>query len=113
MSTPTPPWVLHMRQAADASALIGGLPPANALLRAAGPSLRLLQCHFTGTDWLERSAVPAGVHVCNATGQEVAIAEWVLGAMLRRVDGIKENDATMRARCAEAAADGTDLGFAP
>jgi len=38
------------RQAAAATALVGGLPPANALLRQSGPSLRLLQVHFTGTD---------------------------------------------------------------
>ena len=98
---------------ATAMALVGGLAQANALLRLAGPDLKLMQCHFTGTDWLERSAVPAGCFVCNATGQEVAIAEWVIGAMLRRLDRITELDAAMRTRCAAAAADGSDLGFAP
>lgn len=101
------------RQAAKATALIGGLPPANDLLRASGPALKLLQCHFTGTDWLERHAVPAGVHCCNSTGQEVAIAEWVLGAMLHRLDRITENDRAMRASCLAAASDAADLGFAP
>lgn len=76
------------RQAAAATALVGGLLPANEMMRSAGPSLRLLQVHFTGTDWLEKGAVPAGVAVCNATGMEVPIAEWVLGAIIRHVDGI-------------------------
>eukprot|EP00966_Prymnesium_polylepis_P027850 643584-Prymnesium_polylepis.1 len=39
--------------------LVGGLPPANALLESSGPALRLLQCHFTGTDWLSPAARPA------------------------------------------------------
>ena len=104
---------VRTQQAAGATALVGGLPPANALLRATGAEFRLLHCHFTGTDWLERDAVPPRAVVCNSTGMEFAIAEWVVGAMLRRLDGIDREDAAMRRRCAAAAAAGDDLGFAP
>ena len=104
---------VRAEQAAAATAMIGGLAAANAMLCDSGPPLKLLQCHFTGTDWLDRAAVPVGVPICNATGQEVAIAEWVLGAMLRRVDRIDEEDAAMRTACAAAAAARADLGFAP
>ena len=69
------------------------------MLRRSGPALRLLQVHFTGTDWLARSAVPEGVAVCNATGMEVPIAEWVLGAMLRHVDRVAAEDKAMRMAC--------------
>ncbi|KAL1518970.1 hypothetical protein AB1Y20_003240 [Prymnesium parvum] len=99
--------------ARHATALVGGLALANAMLREAGPQLKLLQCHFTGTDWLDKQAVPSGVVVCNATGQEVAIAEWVVGAILRHVTRAADEDAAMRTRCAAASAAAADLGFAP
>ena len=73
-------WV---KQASAATVLVGGLEPANAVLRGVGPNLRLLQCHFTGVDWLDRSALPPHVALCNAVGMETPIAEWVLSAMLQ------------------------------
>lgn len=100
-------------QLQGATALVGGLAAANDHLRASGPNLRLLNCHFTGVDWLDKSAVPQGVPVCNATGFEVPIAEWVIGTMLRQIDRINEEDASMRASLMAAAASGSDMGFAP
>jgi len=101
------------KQASEATCLVGGLALANTMLRESGPNLRLLQVHFAGTDWLDSTAVPAGVQVCNATGMEIAIAEWVLGAMLKSIDRIGEEDAKMRESCMAAAENGADLGFAP
>ena len=104
------------RQVSEATALVGGLKLANTLLQQSGPSLRLLQCHFTGTDWLDTAAVPPTVTVCNATGQEKAIAEWVLAAMLYKTVRIHAIDGAMRSQCARATAEaGTplNLGFAP
>ena len=104
---------VRAQQAANASAMVGGLPPANEFLRSSGPNLKLFNCHFTGTDWLDKSVVPHGLPVCNSTGMEVPIAEWCIAAMLRHVVQQSEHDAKMRADLKAAAASGADLGFAP
>ena len=100
-------------QARTASVLVGGLEKANQLMRLSGPALRLMQCHFAGIDWLDSAARPAHVPVCNASGMEFAIAEWVLAAMLQLTVRLHDIDRDMRKRCVEAAAHGTDGGFAP
>lgn len=52
----------------------GGLPPA--------PKLKLYQIPFTGFDWLGPADVPEGCTVCNAYEHEIAIAEYVMAALL-------------------------------
>ena len=46
------------------------------------PQVRLVQSVATGIEWIEQSALPPGVPICNAYGHETAIAEYVLMAML-------------------------------
>ena len=106
---------LLKQHAREATVLVGGLGLANKLLCAADPNrLKLLQCHFTGTDWLDTSVIPPGVKVASCAGaMDTAIAEWVVGAMLRHILNLGEEDAAMRTRCAEALAAGKDDGFAP
>jgi phosphoglycerate dehydrogenase-like enzyme len=101
------------QQARTATALIGGLQPANELLRQSGPNLRLMQCHFTGTDWLAASALPKQVVLCNAGCMETPIAEWVSAAMLHFVVQLPKYDLDMRTRMADAARTQSDTGFAP
>lgn len=101
--------------ARESTALVGGLAMANTLLRSSDPArLKLLQCHFTGTDWLDKSAIPKGVHVCSCAGaMDAPIAEWVIGVILRVGLHLDVEDAAMRKRCADALAAGNDDGFAP
>ncbi len=51
-----------------------GLPPA--------PKLKLLQVPASGLDAIDRAALPEGCALCNAYEHDVAIGEYVLGAML-------------------------------
>jgi phosphoglycerate dehydrogenase-like enzyme len=44
--------------------------------------LRLLQCCASGTDKIDRSALPAGTVLCNTYHHETSIAEHVLMVML-------------------------------
>jgi phosphoglycerate dehydrogenase-like enzyme len=46
------------------------------------PKVRLVQSVATGVDLFDRTALPAGVTVCNAFGHETAIAEYVVMTML-------------------------------
>jgi phosphoglycerate dehydrogenase-like enzyme len=46
------------------------------------PRLKLLQAPVAGTDMIDRTALPAGVTVCNAYGHEIAMAEYAIMAML-------------------------------
>ena len=46
------------------------------------PQVRLVQSVATGIEWIEQSALPPGVPICNAYGHETAIAEYVLMVML-------------------------------
>ena len=46
------------------------------------PRLKLLQLPVAGTDQVDRAALPPGVTVCNAYGHEMAMAEYVIMAML-------------------------------
>src|SRR6516164_8201718 len=64
---------------AEAEIVVGhvwraGFPPA--------PRLRLLQSVAAGLDLLDTTAVPKGVTICNVFGHELAIAEYVVMAML-------------------------------
>ena len=46
------------------------------------PDLKLYQIPFTGFDWLRPEDVPKGCTVCNAFEHEIAIAEYVMAALL-------------------------------
>src|SRR5215472_6755796 len=48
----------------------------------AAPRIRLVQSVATGVELIELAALPASVSVCNAFGQESAIAEYVVMVML-------------------------------
>ncbi len=45
-------------------------------------TLKLLQIPFRGFDWLRFGDLPEGCIVCNSTGHEVAIAEYVFAGLL-------------------------------
>ncbi|MGQ9366537.1 NAD(P)-dependent oxidoreductase [Azospirillum sp. ST 5-10] len=48
----------------------------------AAPALRLIQVPLVGVDQIDWAAVPDGVAVCHVTGHDVAVAEYVVLAML-------------------------------
>jgi phosphoglycerate dehydrogenase-like enzyme len=67
------------RELADADALVTSRygrsdPPA--------PRLRLLQCSSTGTERINRAHLPPGCALCNLFGHEIAMAEYVMWAVL-------------------------------
>jgi phosphoglycerate dehydrogenase-like enzyme len=73
------PKELSPETAANADILVTNIwradyPPA--------PQVRLVQSVATGIEWIEQSALPPGVPICNAYGHETAIAEYVLMVML-------------------------------
>ncbi|HEV2770706.1 MAG TPA: NAD(P)-dependent oxidoreductase [Solirubrobacteraceae bacterium] len=54
--------------------------------------LRLIQVLSAGVDWIE-GLVPEGVTLCNARGsRDVAVAEWVLAAMLHHAQDLVRAD---------------------
>ncbi|NKB55320.1 MAG: phosphoglycerate dehydrogenase [Alphaproteobacteria bacterium] len=60
------------------------------------PNLKLYQIPFTGHDWIGPAQVPAGCCVCNTYEHEIAIAEYVFGAMLEWEIGIAKSDRQFR-----------------
>ncbi len=54
----------------------------NKQMADAGRHLRLIQVPGAGLDRIDRSALRAGLHLANAYGHEVGIAEYVIGAMI-------------------------------
>ncbi len=85
---------------ADAAAMVTG---GDALMK--GPvfkslplakNLKFWQIPFTGYEWLDFAFVPAGCVVANAYGHEIAMAEFVLGAMLQWEKDFTTLDATLR-----------------
>ncbi|HEV2753538.1 MAG TPA: NAD(P)-dependent oxidoreductase [Solirubrobacteraceae bacterium] len=58
--------------------------------------LRLIQVLSAGVDWIE-GLTPAGVTLCNARGsRDVAVAEWVLAAILHHTQDLARADAQRR-----------------
>ena len=45
-------------------------------------NLKLLQIPFVGVDWLDKSFIPSNVMIANASGHEIAMAEYTIGTML-------------------------------
>lgn len=76
--------LLRIMSRATAAVTGGDALMAGGVMDAVGkaPNLKFLQLPFTGYEWLDLSLVPRGVQVANAYGHEVAMAEWVMGAML-------------------------------
>lgn len=60
------------------------------------PNLRFRQVPSTGLNWISPAETPTGCVVCNAYGHEIAIAEYVLAAMLESVIGLARIDRRFR-----------------
>jgi len=74
---------------------VGDDPPLGELLPRMG-GLRLIQVLSAGVDWIE-DLVPAGVTLCNASdSRNVAVAEWVLAAILHHTQDLARADAQRR-----------------
>ena len=83
----------HARALLDADAIVSMDWPADA---PPAPRLRLIQLPGAGTDEIRFDAVPPSASVCNAFEHEIGIAEFVLGAMLEWLIGLRQLDATLR-----------------
>ena len=72
---------------AEAHAIVpgGDTLMSGALFRTIGQAVKLkfMQVPFTGVEWLDLSGMPEGCLVSNAYGHEIAMAEFVIGAMLQ------------------------------
>jgi phosphoglycerate dehydrogenase-like enzyme len=62
------------------------------------PKLKLYQIPFTGHDWIGPGDVPDGCLVCNTFEHEIAVAEYVLAAMLEKEIGLAASDRHFRAQ---------------
>ena len=80
--------------APQADALVGGRIRGN---WPDVPNLKLYQIPFTGFDWLHPEDVPKGCTVCNAFEHEIAIAEYVMAALLDWEIGLSKSHQRFRA----------------
>ena len=62
----------------------------------AAPRLRLVQVPGAGLDRIEPGALRPGIHVANAYGHEVGIAEYIIGAMISLSRSFGRLDAALR-----------------
>ena len=58
--------------------------------------LKLLQIPFVGVDWLDKSFIPSNVMIANASGHEIAMAEYCIGTMLALALNIFNVDKSFR-----------------
>jgi phosphoglycerate dehydrogenase-like enzyme len=65
-------------------------------MAAAGRQLRLIQVPGAGLDRIDRAALRPGMHLANAYGHEVGIAEYVIGAMIALTRSFARLDAKLR-----------------
>jgi phosphoglycerate dehydrogenase-like enzyme len=65
-------------------------------MAAAGRHLRLIQVPGAGLDRIDRAALRPGMHLANAYGHEVGIAEYVIGAMIALTRAFARIDARLR-----------------
>ena len=79
--------------APGADAIVGGRITGD---WPAVPNLKLYQIPFTGFDWLNPKDVPKGCTVCNAFEHEIAIAEYVMAALLDWEIGLSESSRRFR-----------------
>lgn len=77
----------------DADAVVSMDWPADS---PPAPRLRLIQLPGAGTDEIHFGAVPSRASVCNAYEHEIGIAEFVMGAMLEWLIGLRHLDAALR-----------------
>jgi phosphoglycerate dehydrogenase-like enzyme len=66
------------------------------MMGAVAKQLKLVQVPGAGLDQIDRSALPPGTWLANAYGHEIAIAEYVIGAMLAWSRGFCRLDASLR-----------------
>ena len=59
-------------------------------------NLKLLQVPFVGVDWLDTGFLPSNVMIANASGHEIAMAEYTIGVMLALALDIYKMDKTFR-----------------
>lgn len=62
----------------------------------AAPRLRLIQVPGAGLDRIDRSALRSGIHLANAYGHEVGIAEYFIGTMIALMRAFGRLDAKLR-----------------
>jgi phosphoglycerate dehydrogenase-like enzyme len=98
-----PPWQIEVVDTADTGAFADAMRDADAFVsmrwRApmpAAPQLKLLQLPGAGLDDIDFGVVPPEAAVCNCYEHEIAIAEFVLCAMLERVIDMRGLDANLR-----------------
>lgn len=60
------------------------------------PQLRLYHVPFTGFEWLDAAKLPGACTVCNCSEHEIAMSEYVLGVMLERQIGFRNDDRYFR-----------------
>ena len=97
------PWEIVVADSDDLPAFERALDGADALISMSwtgrvpkAPSLRLLQTPGAGTDAVDVSRLAPRTAVCNCFEHEIGISEYVLGAMLEWVIGLRRMDATLR-----------------
>ncbi len=78
-----------------AADVIAGWPLTQAILGRCH-NLKLVQAAGAGIDGMDLALVPAGVQVANTFHHEIAIAEWVILAMLTLARRPAEHDARLR-----------------
>jgi phosphoglycerate dehydrogenase-like enzyme len=97
------PWDIEVADSEDRVAFGRALDGADALITMAwngdvpaAPSLRLLQTPGAGTDAIDMTRLAPRTAVCNCFEHEIGIAEYVIGAMLEWVIGLRAMDARFR-----------------
>jgi phosphoglycerate dehydrogenase-like enzyme len=97
------PWDIVVADSDDLPAFERALDGADALISMSwsgrvppAPTLRLLQTPGAGTDAIDMSLLSPRTAVCNCFEHEIGIAEYVLGAMLEWVVGVRAMDCTFR-----------------
>ena len=74
--------------AMNAGNVFKNIPKAN--------NLKLLQIPFVGIDWLDRSFIPSDVMIANASGHEIAMAEYCVGVMITLALNLHNVDQSFR-----------------
>jgi phosphoglycerate dehydrogenase-like enzyme len=97
------PWEVEVVDADDLETFERALGRADAMVSMnwrwnlpTASHLKLLQLPGAGTDEIDFSRLPKGTTVCNCFEHEIAIAEYVLGAMLEWNIGIRRMDQQFR-----------------
>jgi phosphoglycerate dehydrogenase-like enzyme len=96
-------WDIVVADSDDLRAFERALDGADALITMTwrgrvprAPNLRLLQTPGAGTDAIDTALLSPRTAVCNCFEHEIGIAEYVLGAMLEWVIGLRRMDASFR-----------------